>query len=59
MVPGMVMMSVINNAYSNVLSSFFNVKFQRSIEELLVTPVPNYIILGGWIFGGMARGVMV
>ena len=59
MVPGMVMMSVINNAYSNVLSSFFNVKFQKSIEELLVTPVPNYIILGGWIFGGMARGIMV
>ena len=40
MVPGMIMMSVINNAYSNVLSSFFNVKFQKSIEELLVTPVP-------------------
>ena len=59
MVPGMIMMSVINNAYSNVLSSFFNVKFQKSIEELQVTPVPNYIILGGWIFGGMARGIMV
>ena len=59
MVPGMIMMSVINNAYSNVLSSFFNVKFQKSIEELLVTPVSNYIILGGWIFGGMARGIMV
>tara|TARA_B100000678_G_C18193461_1_gene496410 strand:+ start:414 stop:1202 length:789 start_codon:yes stop_codon:yes gene_type:complete len=59
MVPGMVMMSVINNAYSNVLSSFFNVKFQKSIEELLVTPVPNYIILAGWIFGGMTRGIMV
>lgn len=59
MVPGMVMMSVINNAYSNVLSSFFNVKFQKSIEELLVTPVPNYIILSGWIFGGMTRGIMV
>ena len=59
MVPGMVMMSVINNAYSNVLSSFFNVKFQKSIEELLVTPVPNYIILSGWVFGGMTRGIMV
>ena len=59
MVPGMVMMSVINNAYSNVLSSFFNVKFQKSIEELLVTPVPNYIILRGWIFVGMTRGIMV
>ena len=59
MVPGMVMMSVINNAYSNVLSSFFNVKFQKSIEELLVTPIPNYIILSGWVFGGMTRGIMV
>ena len=47
MVPGMIMMSVINNTYSNVLSSFFNVKFQRGIEELLVTPIPNYIILTG------------
>ena len=53
------MMSVINNTYSNVLSSFFSVKFQRSIEELLVTPIPHYIILMGWIFGGVARGIMV
>ncbi len=59
MVPGMIMMSVINNTYSNVLSSFFSVKFQRSIEELLVTPIPHYIILLGWIFGGVARGIMV
>ena len=59
MVPGMIMMSVISNTYSNVLSSFFSVKFQRSIEELLVTPIPNYIILTGWIFGGVARGIMV
>ena len=59
MVPGMVMMSVINNSYSNVLSSFFNVKFQKSIEELLITAIPNYIILAGWVFGGMARGIMV
>ena len=59
MVPGMVMMSVINNSYSNVLSSFFSVKFQKSIEELLVTPIPHYVILGGWVFGGMTRGIMV
>ena len=59
MVPGMVMMSVINNSYSNVLSSFFSVKFQKSIEELLVTPIPHYVILAGWVFGGMTRGIMV
>ena len=53
------MMSVIQNSYSNVVSSFFSHKFQRSIEELLVSPVPNYVILTGFIAGGMARGLAV
>lgn len=57
--PGLIMMSVIQNSYSNVVSSFFSHKFQRSIEELLVSPVPNYIILCGFIVGGMARGLAV
>jgi len=50
---------VIQNSYSNVVSSFFSQKFQRSIEELLVSPVPNYVILTGFIVGGMARGLAV
>lgn len=58
-VPGLIMMSVIQNSYSNVVSSFFSHKFQRSIEELLVSPVPNYVILSGFIVGGMARGLAV
>jgi ABC-2 type transport system permease protein len=58
-VPGLIMMSVIQNSYSNVVSSFFSHKFQRSVEELLVSPVPNYIILSGFIVGGMARGLAV
>lgn len=58
-VPGLIMMSVITNSYSNVVSSFFSVKFQRSIEELLVSPTPNYIILGGYVFGGVCRGLLV
>lgn len=58
-VPGLIMMSVIQNSYSNVASSFFSHKFQRCIEELLVSPVPNYIILLGFIVGGMARGLAV
>src|SRR5690606_31041431 len=58
-VPGLIMMAVIQNSYSNVVSSFFSQKFQRSIEELLVSPVPNYIILSGFIAGGMARGLAV
>ncbi len=58
-VPGLIMMSVITNSYANVASSFFSTKFQRSIEEMLVSPMPNYIILTGYIAGGMARGIMV
>lgn len=57
--PGLIMMAVITNAYANVSSSFFSAKFQRSIEELLVSPTPNYIILLGFVMGGVARGVAV
>ncbi len=58
-VPGLIMMAVIQNSYSNVVSSFFSQKFQRSVEELLVSPVPNYVILSGFVVGGMARGLLV
>ena len=58
-VPGLIMMSVITNSYSNVVSSFYGTKFQRSVEELLVSPVPNYIILTGYVIGGVARGLAV
>ncbi|WNO60518.1 ABC transporter permease [Rheinheimera sp. MMS21-TC3] len=58
-VPGLIMMSVITSSYSNVASSFFSAKFQRNVEELLVAPVPNYIIVLGYIGGGMARGMLV
>ncbi|CAM3771810.1 ABC transporter permease [Rheinheimera salexigens] len=58
-VPGLIMMSVITSSYSNVASSFFSAKFQRNVEELLVAPVPNYIIILGYVGGGMARGMLV
>lgn len=57
--PGLIMMAVLTNAYANVSSSFFSAKFQRSIEELLVSPTPNYIILLGYVVGGVARGLAV
>ncbi|HET8802664.1 MAG TPA: ABC transporter permease [Marinobacter sp.] len=56
-VPGLIMMAVITSSYANVVSSFFSMKFQRSIEELLVSPVPNWVILAGYVAGGMARGL--
>jgi ABC-2 type transport system permease protein len=58
-VPGLIMMAVINNSYANVVSSFFSQKYQRSIEELLVSPVPNYVILSGFVIGGVARGLAI
>ena len=58
-VPGLIMMSMITNSYSNVASSFFSNKFQRSIEEMMVSPMPNWVILAGFILGGMARGLGV
>jgi len=57
--PGIIMMSVITNAYGNVVSSFFSAKYQRHIEELLVAPVPNWIVLAGYISGGLFRGLAV
>jgi ABC-2 type transport system permease protein len=58
-VPGIILMSVISHAYANVVSSFYSTKFQRNIEELLVAPVPNWVILAGYICGGVARGLLV
>jgi len=58
-VPGLVLMAVLTNSYANVVSSFFSAKFQRNIEEMLVSPVPNYLILLGYIGGGLARGLSV
>ena len=57
--PGLIMMSVITSSYANVVSSFFSMKFQRSIEEILIAPVPYYIILIGFVTGGVARGLWV
>ena len=58
-VPGLIMMSVITNSYAHVVSSFFGMKFQRSIEELIVSPVPNWVILTGYVTGGVVRGLFV
>ncbi|MBA3582459.1 MAG: ABC transporter permease [Gammaproteobacteria bacterium] len=58
-VPGLIMMSVITNSYSNVVSSFYGAKFAKAIEEMLVSPMPNYIIVAGYVAGGVARGLCV
>lgn len=57
--PGLIMMSVITNSYANVVSSFFGAKFGKHIEELLVSPLPNWLIVAGYVTGGVMRGLMV
>ncbi len=57
--PGIIMMSVITNAYGNVVSSFFSAKYQRHIEEILIAPVSNWVVLAGYISGGLFRGLAV
>lgn len=58
-IPGLIMMAVITNSYSNVASSLFGNKFQRSIEELIISPMPSWVILDGFIIGGLLRGLLV
>jgi len=58
-VPGLIMMAVITNSYANVSSSFFSAKFQRNIEELLVSPVPTSVIILGYVGGGIARAILI
>jgi len=57
--PGLIMMSVIQNAYGNITSSFFGAKFQRFVEEMLVSPMPSWTILAGYVSGAVLRGLMV
>jgi ABC-2 type transport system permease protein len=57
--PGLIMMSVISNSYGNVVSSFFGAKFGRHIEELLVAPLSHWLIVLGYMMGGLARGLIV
>ena len=57
--PGLIMMAIITNSYSNVVSSFYGMRFQKNVEEILVSPMPNWLIISGFIIGGIARGIVV
>ena len=58
-VPGLIMMAIVTNTYSNVVSSFFGSKFSHAVEELLVSPASNFVILMGYVVGGVTRGLLV
>ena len=58
-IPGLVMLGVVTNSFSNVASSFFSSKFQKNIEELLISPTPGYVVIAGYAAGGVLRGLIV
>ncbi|SEO99817.1 ABC transporter permease [Aquisalimonas asiatica] len=59
LMPGLVMLAVVTNAYSNVTLAVFGAKLQRHIEELLVAPMPPWLIVAGFVTGGVLRGLLV
>ncbi len=59
LVPGLVLMSIMNNSYANTSASFFLAKFNKSIEEMLIAPLSNLTILLGFMLGGAVRGLLV
>jgi ABC-2 type transport system permease protein len=59
MTPGLIMMGMINNAFSNVVSSFFGSKFQKHIEEVIIAPLETHVVMAGFIVGGVVRGLLV
>lgn len=58
-VPGLIMMSVITSSYMNTVSNFYFAKFMRNIDEMLVSPMPNWLVIAGFISGGVMRGLIV
>src|SRR3989338_8648277 len=59
-VPGLVMLAIVTNAYANSSFTFFQSKFfMRSIDEMLVSPMPPWLIIAGFVGGGVIRGVLV
>jgi len=58
-VPGIVMMAIITNSFTNVVTSFFSTKFMRNVDEILISPTPNWVTLSGYCAGGIFRGLLV
>jgi ABC-2 type transport system permease protein len=58
-VPGLVMMAVISSSFANVVGSFYGAKWQRNHEEWMVSPTPDWVVVAGYVFGGVLRGLMV
>lgn len=58
-VPGLVMLAIVTTSYANTSFTFFSSKFfMRSIDEVLVSPTPPWLLIAGFIGGGVLRGII-
>lgn len=57
--PGLVMMTLITSAYMHVVTGFYIAKFMKSLEEILVSPMPWWAVVGGYVSGGIIRATVV
>jgi ABC-2 type transport system permease protein len=58
-VPGLIMMSVITSSYMNTVSTFYFAKWTHTLDEVLVSPMPEWLVIVGFVSGGVMRGLMV
>ena len=59
-VPGLVMLAIVTTSYANTSFTFFSSKFfMRSIDEILVSPTPPWVMIAGFVGGGVVRGTIV
>lgn len=58
-VPGLVMMAIVNGSFQNIAFSFFQLKFMKTIEEILVSPMPAWTVVLGYVTGALLRGLVI
>ena len=57
-VPGLIMMTIITSSYTNAVFTFFFAKWTHTIEEILVSPMPGWVVIAGFLSGGIARAAL-
>ncbi|HEV8666822.1 MAG TPA: ABC transporter permease [Candidatus Paceibacterota bacterium] len=58
-VPGLIMMSVITSSYMNTVSTFYFAKWTKTLDEISVSPMPGWVVILGFVSGGVLRGLIV
>lgn len=57
-VPGLIMMSIITSAYTNTVFTFYVAKWWHTLDEILVSPMPSWAVIAGFLSGGLVRAAL-